>query len=108
MFPYDILPGIDLYVIFLSLAAFSAIISFGGNPRFNNSQGSFWNTRNVCYLTSPSQFLNCNIQRERRAINKIERVILQTQNQSLHLLLQEIIADKNSNITLLNSILSSL
>ena len=29
MFPYDILPGIDLYVIFLSLAAFSAIISFG-------------------------------------------------------------------------------
>ena len=29
MFPYDILPGIDLYVIFLALAAFSAIISFG-------------------------------------------------------------------------------
>ena len=29
MFPNDILPGIDLYVIFLSLAAFSAIISFG-------------------------------------------------------------------------------
>ena len=29
MFPYEILPGIDLYVIFLSLAAFSAIISFG-------------------------------------------------------------------------------
>jgi phosphatidylglycerol:prolipoprotein diacylglycerol transferase len=29
MFPYDILPGIDLYVVFLSLAAFSAIVSFG-------------------------------------------------------------------------------
>ena len=29
MFPYDILPGIDLYVIFLALAAFFAIVTFG-------------------------------------------------------------------------------
>ena len=29
MFPYEILPGIDLYVIFLAIAAVSAIISFG-------------------------------------------------------------------------------
>jgi len=29
MFPNEILPGIDLYVVFLAIAAFSAIVSFG-------------------------------------------------------------------------------
>ena len=48
----------------------NAIILFGGNPKFVNSQGNFWSTRYINYQTNPSIFLQNNISSEKNLLQK--------------------------------------
>lgn len=83
----------------------NAIQSFGGVPRFSNGQGSFWNARNVNYITDVPQFIRANIAREQRIIQEYQSAVSKITNESLKLLLNEIIQDKQRHITILNSYL---
>lgn len=75
----------------------SAIVSFGGIPRFS-SEGSFWSARNTNYQTAPAIFIADNIRAEQRAIRNYEDAIQRVSNPSLRALLGEIVEDERRHI----------
>ena len=83
----------------------NAIISFGGNPRFTNGQGTPWSSRFINYTQNQQSFLQNNIRAEEMAIASYENAIGQVANESLKQLFREIIEDKRRHIQIFRSYL---
>ena len=81
----------------------SLILSFGGLPTFTNGQGAPFSTKNVCYNTNQTQFITCNIQKERCILLQLERAIQQHPN--LAQPLAPIIQTRQNNIQTLQKLL---
>lgn len=84
----------------------NAIISFGGNPRFTNGQGTPWSSRFVNYTQNQQSFLQNNIRAEEMAIASYENAISQVTNESLKQLFREIIEDERRHIRIFQSYLN--
>lgn len=84
----------------------NAIISFGGNPRFTNGQGTPWSSRFINYTQNQQSFLQNNIRAEEIAIASYENAIGQVANESLKQLFREIIEDKRRHIQIFRSYLN--
>jgi Mn-containing catalase len=82
-----------------------AIITFGGCPKFSNGQGTPWSSRYINAVSNIPLQIASNIKRETIAIKELERIIALSLNADLNALLKEIIADKKSNIKVLNNLL---
>ena len=83
----------------------TAIIAFGGCPKFSNGQGSPWSSRYINYVNNIPLQIASNIKRETIAIKELERIIALSLNSDLNSILLEIVADKKSNIQVLNNLL---
>ena len=84
----------------------NAITIFCGLPRFSNGQGTLWSGRFVDYGVNSNLFLRENIVREERAIRQIQNALARITNESLRLLLNEIIQDKQAFIITFQSLLN--
>lgn len=83
----------------------SAIISFGGVPKYTGANGNFWSAKFVDYNTDINTFLKRNILAEEKAIQIYSKAIDMVSNQSLKKLLEEIIQDEKEHIVIFNSYL---
>lgn len=82
----------------------SALVSFGGNPRFS-AEGTFWNARRVNYTQNPSVFLQENIRFIENSINLYQNAILRVTNQSLKQLLSQILEQDKRHLETFRSFL---
>jgi len=71
-----------------------AISLFGGIPKYEDSQGNFFNTANLNYSMKLRDMLENNIRAESIAIENYEMAINKVKNQSLKDLLRRIIEDE--------------
>ena len=71
-----------------------AIVDFGGDPKYDNGQGYFFNTEAVAYATKLKDILDINIKQEEMAIRDYTNAINMVENQSLKNLFKRIIEDE--------------
>lgn len=81
-----------------------AIVDFGGEPRYENSAGQFFNTNTVNYSTKLRDILDKNIIGEERAIESYSQAIENVDNYSLKELLRRIMEDEKLHIKILNNL----
>ena len=75
-----------------------AITSFGGVPKYEDSQGNFFNTANLNYSTKLRDMLDNNIRSESVAIENYQMAINRVSNQSLKDLFARIIEDEKKHL----------
>ena len=78
-----------------------AIVDFGGEPRYENGMGQFFNTSTINYSTKLRDILDKNIVGEERSIEGYNQAIENVDNQSLKALLKRIIEDEKLHIKIL-------
>lgn len=83
-----------------------AVVAFGGNPNFSNSNGAYWSGSLVNQKTTPAIFLKNNIEAEKRAIRDYRNIQSQISNKSLIALIDKIISDEVVHIQIFENFLS--
>lgn len=86
----------------------SAIVAFGGNPNYSNSNGAFWQGNYVNFCNDTVCLLRNNIAAERRAIADYRALQQQITNQSLRDLISRIIEDEQEHIRIFETYLAEL
>ena len=86
----------------------NAILSFGGDPRYDNSFGQYFSASYVNYAQKLKDMLQANIRGESKAIEDYSRAIKNMQNQSLKDLLNRIILDEQIHLEIFEKLLSSV
>ena len=81
-----------------------AIVDFGGEPRYENSAGQYFNAGVVSYTGRLREMLDKNISGEQRAIENYKRAIEMVENNSLKELFKRIIEDEKLHIKIFNYI----
>jgi len=85
-----------------------AIVSFGGEPRYENGLGQPYNVGAVNYSTNLKKILDINIEGEERAIDNYNRAIGMVENKSLKELFERIIEDEKLHIKIFNYLRDSV
>ena len=81
-----------------------AITSFGGVPKYENSNGVPFNTNYINYTTKLKEMLENNIRGEQNGINNYNHAIRMFKNQSLKDLIARIIQDEQKHVETLKYI----
>ena len=81
-----------------------AICDFGGNPRYEDAQGKFYNTGVLNYNKKLVDMLNDNISAEKYAVENYKEAIRRIGNESLKKLFARIIEDEERHIEIFNKI----
>ena len=81
-----------------------AISLFGGVPKYDDSQGVFFNTVNMLYPLKLKEMLDLNIKGETLAIENYKMAIPRVQNQSLKMLFERIIEDEERHLSIFKKI----
>ena len=81
-----------------------AIVDFGGNPRYEDSQGNYFNTANLNYSMKLREMLDNNIRAETVAIENYNMAITRVKNQSLKDLFERIIEDEKRHLEIFKRI----
>ena len=81
-----------------------AISDFGGVPRYEDSQGNFFNTANLNYSMKLREMLDNNIRAENVAIENYTRAVERVSNQSLKDLLNRFIEDEMCHLEIFKKI----
>ena len=81
-----------------------AITDFGGNPRYEDSQGRFFNVGNLNYSQKLRDMLENNIRAESLAIENYQMAISKVKNQSLKDLFARIIEDEQRHLEIFKQI----
>ncbi|MBR4998802.1 MAG: hypothetical protein IKY10_02870 [Clostridia bacterium] len=81
-----------------------AISDFGGVPRYEDSQGNFFNTATLNYTLKLKEILDNNIKAETMAIENYKMAILRVNNESLKSLFERIIEDEMRHIEIFKRI----
>lgn len=81
-----------------------AITDFGGVPKYEDSQGNFFNTANLNYTIKLKDILNNNIKAETNAIENYRQAIMRVKNQSLKELFARIIEDEQRHVEIFKQI----
>lgn len=71
-----------------------AIVDFGGDPRYDNAQGQYFNAQNINYSSRLKELLEANIVGENMAIENYQKAIDLVSNESLKGLFRRIIEDE--------------
>lgn len=79
-----------------------AIVSFGGEPKYENGNGQFFSTNQVNYISKLKDALDANIAGEEKAISNYINAIAQVENESLKQLFARIIEDEKLHIKVFN------
>jgi len=85
-----------------------AISAFGGLPKFEDSNGNFFNTANLNYSDRLIDMLENNIRAETMAIDNYLVAIDNVNNESLKRLFERIIEDERRHLEIFNRIKSSV
>lgn len=85
-----------------------AILSFGGDPRFDNSFGQYFTASYINYSQKLKDMLQANIRAESSAIEDYTRAIKNVQNQSLKDLFNRIILDEQIHLEIFEKLLNSV
>ena len=80
------------------------ITMFGGVPKYEDSQGNFFNTANLNYTMKLKDMLNNNIRSESLAIDNYTMAIKRVKNESLKKLFERIIEDEQRHIEIFKMI----
>lgn len=81
-----------------------AISMFGGVPKYENSQGAFFNAANLNYSLKLKDMLEMNIKAETMAIDNYKTAINMVNNKSLKQLFERIIEDEQRHIEIFKRI----
>lgn len=81
-----------------------AITDFGGTPKYEDSQGNFFNTAHLNYSTKLKEILDNNIRAESVAIENYESAIRRVKNESLKSLFARIIEDERKHLEIFRKI----
>jgi len=81
-----------------------AIVDFGGEPKYENASGQFFNCSKINYTTKLVEMLNSNIKDKEYAIFEYEQAINNVENSSLKKLFKRIILDEELHIKALTHI----
>lgn len=81
-----------------------AISLFGGVPKYEDSQGNYFNTANLNYSMKLKDMLENNIKAEQLAIDNYRLAINRVQNQSLKELFERIIEDEMRHLQIFKQI----
>ncbi len=81
-----------------------AISEFGGVPKYEDSQGNFYNTTNINYTMKLRDMLDNNIRIENIAIENYQMAISRVKNQSLKDLFARIIEDEKRHVEIFKTI----
>ena len=85
-----------------------AVVLFGGNPIFSNSNGAYWNGIYVSQQSKPTEFLSKNLEEEKCSIKKIREIQTEIDNTSLSAVLDIIVSRKLQYIQIFERYLSNL
>ena len=85
-----------------------AISLFGGNPKYEDMQGNFFNTANLNYTIKLREMLENNIRAETVAIDNYNMAINKVKNQSLKNLFKRIIEDEQRHLEIFKRIRDSV
>ena len=85
-----------------------AISMFGGNPKYEDAQGTYFNTLNINYSMKLRDMLENNIRAETVAIENYEMAISKVKNQSLKDFFKRIIEDEKRHIEIFKRIRDSV
>ena len=86
----------------------SAIVDFGGIPRYEDSMGNPFNVSNINYSLKLKDILQNNIKDEQIAIENYSRAISRVKNQSLKELLERIKLDEERHLQIFKQILNNV
>lgn len=81
-----------------------ATTAFGGNPKYDDAQGNFFNTATLNYSMKLRDMLNNNIRAETVAIENYRMAISRVSNKSLKELFERIIEDEMRHIEIFKKI----
>ncbi len=81
-----------------------AISEFGGNPKYEDAQGNYFNTANINYSMKLREMLDNNIKAETIAIENYNIAISRVKNQSLKDLFARIIEDEKRHLEIFKQI----
>ena len=81
-----------------------AITMFGGVPKYEDSQGNFFNTANLNYSMKLKDMLDNNIKSEQVAIENYRMAISRVKNQCLRDLFERIVEDEQRHIEIFKQI----
>ncbi|MBQ9795692.1 MAG: manganese catalase family protein [Clostridia bacterium] len=81
-----------------------AISLFGGVPKYEDSQGNFFNTANLNYTLKLRDMLDNNIKAESMAIENYRMAIQRVSNNSLKALFERIIEDETRHLEIFKKI----
>lgn len=81
-----------------------AIVDFGGNPKYEDAQGTPYNVSNVNYSTKLKDMLEGNIKGEQMAIQNYTQAISKVKNESLRRLLERILEDEERHLEIFKSV----
>lgn len=81
-----------------------AITLFGGVPKYEDSQGNFFNTANLNYSMKLKDMLDNNIKAENMAIENCRMAISRVSNRSLKDLFERIIEDETRHLEIFKQI----
>lgn len=79
-----------------------AIVSFGGDPKYENGNNQYFSTNQINYSNKLKDALDANIHGEERAIKNYTNAISQTENESLKQLFYRIIEDEKLHLKIFN------
>lgn len=85
-----------------------AVTDFGGVPKYEDSQGNYFNTNCINYTTKLKEMLDNNIRAENMAINSYREAIKRVKNESLKNLFSRIIEDEEQHIKVFQYIRDSV
>ena len=85
-----------------------AIVDFGGDPKYDNSQGQFFNTGVVNYTQKLREALEQNIRLEEGAIRNYNNAINMVENQSLKNLFRRIIEDEKLHLQVFTHLMNTV
>lgn len=85
-----------------------AIVDFGGDPKYDNSQGQFFNTGVVNYTQKLREALEQNIRLEEGAIRNYNNAINMVENQSLKNLFRRIIEDEKLHMQVFTHLMNTV
>ena len=81
-----------------------ATTDFGGNPKYDDAQGNFFNTATLNYTMKLREMLDNNIRAESLAIENYRMAIARVSNKSLKELFERIIEDETRHIEIFKAI----
>lgn len=83
-----------------------AIVDFGGDPKYENAQGYYFNAEAVAYSTKLKDILDINIKNEEIAIQNYNKAIEMVDNNSLKNLFKRIIEDEKLHLQIFTQLKS--